>query len=107
MASVTMASNQKFTVVLQPLDAANNPGQIDGPPTWTVDTPGVVTLQISSDGLTAVVLGEAAGTCNITPSATSGGGANSISGAPINVSVTEALNPATQLAENIGPVTNQ
>jgi len=108
MAIVTMNSNQKFTVTLHPEDALGNPGSLDSPPTWATDKPGIVTLQIASDGLSCIVLGEAAGTCWVTPSATSGGGVNHFSGAPTVVTVLAApLAPATQLVEDIGPVVNQ
>lgn len=107
MASVSMTIAQKFTISVLPEDAGGNPGQIDGPPTWAVDTPGIVTLTPAADGLTCVVAGLAVGSCNVTPSATSGGGANTITGAPVSVTCTPALNPATQLIEAIGSVVPQ
>ena len=103
MASATMNTGQSFTVTIQPDDATGDLAEIDGPPTWASDTPGIVNLSPATDGLSCIVTGLAPGACNITPSGVSYGVA--FAGPPIAVTVNAAPLPqATTFAETIGYV---
>lgn len=101
---VSMQVGQSFLVVLRPVGDDGNPGFIDGPPLWFVDLAGMVSLTVSADGLTANITGTSVGQVNVTPSATAAGKA--IQGAPIAITVNPLPEQAaTQLLEDIGPVT--
>ncbi len=92
---VTLDTTQKFTIQVAPVDAAGNPGLIDGPPTYPVDTPGILTVLPSSDGLSCECRGNAVGSCTITPTAAANGVV--ITGPPIQVTCTPPpLEPASQ-----------
>jgi hypothetical protein len=104
--SVTLNTTQKFNLAVKPTLADGvTPGTLDGPVTYAVSTPGIVTLSVASDSLSTDVLGAAAGTVTITPTATAGG--KTITGSPVQVVVTLPPQPATQLVETIGPVVAQ
>ena len=106
MANVSMNTTQQFTISVTPVDASGNPGTIDAPPTYPVDTAGICTIVPSADGLSCLVQGEAVGTCNIAPTALSGG--NPIVGPVVSVTVTAPPElPATQLLVSVSPVTQQ
>ena len=79
---------------------------IDGPPAYSVDTPGVVAIQPAADGLSAKVTAVANGTATISVSAMANG--QKISGNAV-VQVTVAIPPpppvfATALDVTVSPV---
>lgn len=53
--SLLLTDVQKVTLTVAPLDAAGNPGKIDGKPTWTSSDESIATVAASDDGLSAVV----------------------------------------------------
>ena len=99
---VSMDTTQKFSITLATIPAGS---QIDGPPSYHVDTPGIVTITASADGLSASVAGVAAGTCTITPSALAN--AKPITGSPVQVTVKVPVVFATALEVTVGPVVPQ
>ena len=103
---VTLDTASKFTILVKPVDAAGNPGTIDGPPSYPVDTQGVLTILPSADGLSCECRGATVGTCTITPTATAAGA--KIVGPDIQVTcVAPPQKPATQLVETVSPVVPQ
>jgi hypothetical protein len=103
---------QTINCVLTPVcDAADDPGQLQAgtPPTYPVDTLGIVTITPAPDGLSAVFTGAVAGVCNITPTAIASNG-QTIVGPVIQITVAlpppPPIPPATVLLETIsvGPV---
>jgi hypothetical protein len=103
---VTLDTTQQFTIMVAPVDAAGNPGLIDGPATYPVDTQGLVTIVPAADGLSALVRGSKAGKGSITPTALANG--KTITGPAIDFTVTNPPEQfATQLVETIGQVVPQ
>jgi hypothetical protein len=93
---VSLTTAQHFPVNVVPN------GAVDSPPTYPVDTPGVVNVVVAHDGLSAVVFGVTAGTCTITPQVLAGG--KTVVGAPIQVTVTVPVVFATHLDVTVGAV---
>jgi|SRR5690242_5931326 len=46
---------QKVTATIAAVDAAGNPAQLDGAPTWSSSNPDIVSVTPAADGLTAVI----------------------------------------------------
>lgn len=103
---VTLDTQSKFTIQVAGVTDSGAPGNIDGPPTYPVDSAGICTILPSSDGLSCEVRGATVGTCTITPTAMADG--KVITGPPIDVTVT-APPPvfATKLVETISQVVPQ
>lgn len=53
--SLVLTDEQKVGLAIQPLTAAGNPAQVDGAPSWSVTDPGVLELEVESDGMSATV----------------------------------------------------
>lgn len=103
---VNLDVTQKFTITVQPVQDDGTPGQIDGPPTYPVDSAGILTLIPSSDGMSCECRGNTVGTCTITPTAVANG--KTITGPAIDVTVTPApVKFATQLVETVSQVVPQ
>jgi hypothetical protein len=70
--NITMAiitSIQQLPLAVQPLDAKNQPAQIDGVPVWTCSDPAKANLVVADDGLSCVLKGLVNGTVQIIVSA--------------------------------------
>jgi hypothetical protein len=50
-----LKSNQQATATVEAVDAEGNPAALPTPPTWESDTPGTVTVEVSPDGMSAVI----------------------------------------------------
>jgi hypothetical protein len=46
--------DQKVPITAQPVDVADNPARVAGPPTWTLSDPSLGTLVVATDGLSAM-----------------------------------------------------
>lgn len=55
----TLRDDQKVLLTIQPLDAKGKPAAVDGAPTWASSDETQVTLEVASDGLSAVASGVA------------------------------------------------
>lgn len=97
--SVVLKDNEKVSVSISPVDAAGNPGKIDGVPVWSSSNETVLTVTPADDGLSAVLttvgpLGNAQ--VEVNADADLGEGVKNVSGL-IDVEVvageTVALNP--------------
>jgi hypothetical protein len=96
---------QFVLVTVIPEQADGSPGKIDAPPTYPVDTPGILTLAPAADGLSCQCTGLAPGTCTVTPTVLANG--NTITGTPVQFTVSPAPEGfATQLVVSVGPVTD-
>lgn len=103
---ITLDTTQKFGIELANVQDDGSPGQVDGPDQYLVDTPGIVTILPSPDGLSAEVRGNAQGTCTITPTDTANG--VKIFGPGIDITVTAPpAKFATKIVESIGQVVPQ
>ena len=52
--SLVLTDMQKVQLSIQPVDGAGNPAPVDGPPIWESSDPGVLTLEASTDGMSAI-----------------------------------------------------
>ncbi len=103
---VTLDTAQKFTIAVAPVQDSGAPGTIDAPPTYPVDTAGVLTLVPAADGLSCECRGATVGSCTITPTALAKG--KTITGPAISVTVTAPPEAAaTKLVETVGQVVPQ
>lgn len=69
MAALVLTDLQKVSLSLLITNAVGNPAPVDGPPTWTLSVPGVVSLVVAPDGMSAVATSIAAGLTRLTVSA--------------------------------------
>lgn len=53
--SFPLPDDKKVTLVIAPLDGKGNPAKVDGVPVWATDTPTVLALTPSADGLSCLV----------------------------------------------------
>jgi hypothetical protein len=65
---VTITSEEKILVSLNPVTAAGNPAQVDGTPAWSVVS-GDATIEPSTDGLSCYLISGAVGNSQITVTA--------------------------------------
>lgn len=54
--ALVLTDEQKVSMTVQPLTAAGNPAQVDGPPVWSTSNPDILTVTASPDGLSAVAV---------------------------------------------------
>jgi hypothetical protein len=103
--SLTLTDIQEVPLSVAPVDAAGNPGKIDGVPAWTASDPTVGTLQVAADGLTAkfVTTGKL-GVCQVTVTANPTGGTAPITG-HLDIEVTGS--EATSLTVTAGTPVNK
>jgi hypothetical protein len=99
---VNMDFTQKILITVAPVDDPGNPANIDGPPTYPVDTAGIVTVLPSADGLSCEVRGitNITGTVTVTPTALANG--KTITAPPIVINVSAPPKAfATRLIETV------
>jgi hypothetical protein len=53
--ALILTDEQKVALSIEPRTAAGNPARVDGVPVWSVSNAEVLSLQVSEDGLSAVV----------------------------------------------------
>ena len=51
---LTLTDEQKCPLSIQPLTAAGNPARVDGVPVWASSDVNVISLDVASDGMSAV-----------------------------------------------------
>jgi hypothetical protein len=63
----SLTGSQQVSAMLKFVDSAGNPAVVEGIPTWAIDMPAVIAVDVSADGLTGTVraLGPL-GTANLT-----------------------------------------
>ena len=87
---------QQCLLSVAPVDAAGNPGKIDGQPAWSVSNPDVLALTVNEDGLSALVATTGKlGTCQVSVKADAdlGEGVKEITGVlDVEVQGSEAVN---------------
>jgi hypothetical protein len=52
---LVITDSQQFTVEIQPVDKAGNPGTLASVPVWSVSDPTILTVVPAADGMSAVV----------------------------------------------------
>lgn len=97
---------QQSTVSITPLDAKGHTAPVDGAPVWTTSADGIVKLTVAPDGLSAAIVAQSVGTCqvNVTGDADLGAGVKAFTGT-LDVQVIAAEAVAFQI--NAGAVTDQ
>jgi hypothetical protein len=91
---------QSCSLSVQPIDAKGNPAPVDGPPSWSVSDPTILSIVPSADGLSASISAVGLlGNCqvNVSADADMGAGTVTISG---SLDVTVVASQAASL--NIG-----
>lgn len=80
--ALVMTSTQQCLLTMQPLDAKGNPAPVDNVANWEVANPEVCTLEIASDGVTALCKATALGDTQVscTADADLGSGVRNITG---------------------------
>lgn len=56
MALLVLTDEQQCALSIQPLTAAGNPATVDGVPVWDVADDSLLSIEVSEDGLSAVVV---------------------------------------------------
>lgn len=50
---IVLTDEQKVSLSIMPVTAANNPAKVDGVPQWSVSDPAIITLVVAADGMSA------------------------------------------------------
>lgn len=85
-----ITNEQEFDLAVAFVTAAGSPSQSATTPVWSVDDQAVVTLQVATDGLSAVVVSGATGLAVVTVTGTSAGGASIIGTFDVEVTAADA-----------------
>ena len=77
-----LRDDQKVLLTIQPVDAKGKPALVDGAPTWASSDETVVTLEVATDGMSAVASGVTPGAARVvvTADADLGSGVTPLSG---------------------------
>jgi len=86
-AIVQITTEQQVPLSVAFYTATGNPAPVVGTPTWSIDDTSVVDIVVASDGLSALIVSKAVGTCLVTVEANAG--SKVISGT-INITVVAA-----------------
>jgi hypothetical protein len=96
MAALVLTDLQQVELSVAPVNAVGNPAPVDGEPVWAVSDPTVLTLQIASDGFSALAVTTGKlGTCQVSVSADAdlGPGVTTLTGTlDIEVKASQAVN---------------
>ena len=101
-----MRDDQKVLLTIAPVDAKGKPALVDGAPTWASSDETVVTLEVASDGMSAVASGVTPGTARVvvTADADLGSGVTPLSG---SVDVTITAGAAVSITITAAPPASQ
>ena len=101
-----LRDDQKVLLSIQPVDAKGQPAVVDGAPTWASSDETVVTLEVASDGMSAVASGVTPGAARVvvTADADLGSGVTPLSG---SLDFTITAGNAVSLTITAGTPANQ